>query len=75
MLFLWFDFISVLPAAGAQPPVDYLGLIDKEAVVHNRLQARSVACRAIDIGRLSALSANGVVMVIAHSRLKTRRMS
>ena len=75
MLFLWFDFLGVLLAAGAQSPVDYLGLIDPKSVVHNGLQARPVACGAIDIGRLSALSADGVVMVIAHTRLKPRRVS
>ena len=56
-------------AVGAEAPVDDLGLVDREAMVVGRGQARCIANRAIGVGDDAAAAADDVVMVVRDSRL------
>src|SRR5262245_25689596 len=56
-------------AAGADAPVHDLGLVDREAVVVGRGQARGVADGAVDVGDDAAAPAHDVVVVVADPRL------
>jgi hypothetical protein len=58
---------------GAQAPVDDLGLIDLEAVVVGRGQARCVADRAVDVGDRTAHPADDVVVVVPDAPLEPGR--
>ena len=63
----------VLQAAGAAAPVDDLGLVDGEAVVVTRMQARTLADRAVDVGDGAALPADDVVVVVSDPQLVASR--
>ena len=56
-------------AGGAQAPVDDLGLVDDEAVVVGRGQARHLADRAVDVDDGAAGAADEVVVVVADAGL------
>jgi len=59
--------------AGAQAPVDDLGLINREAVVVGRGQAGCLADRAGDVSDDTARPAHDVVVVVANASLEPRR--
>src|SRR5262245_15482921 len=59
-------------AGGTQAPVDDLRLVDDEAVVVGRGQARDVSDRAVDIGDGAARAAHEVVVVVTDARLVAR---
>src|SRR5215472_7381092 len=59
--------------AGAQAPVDDLGLVDREAVVVGRGQAGRLADRAVDVGDDPARPAHDVVMVVPDASLEPDR--
>lgn len=56
-------------AVGTQAPVDDLGFVDCESSRVRRYEARRLADGAIDVGDDSAGSADGVMVIVAHSRL------
>ena len=56
-------------AVGAQAPVDDLGLVDREAVVVGRGQARRLTDGAVDVDDRAAGAAHEVVVVVADARL------
>src|SRR5207248_5596142 len=51
-------------AAGAQAPIDDLGLVDREALVVGRGQAGRLADRTVDIGDGTARPAHDVMVVV-----------
>src|SRR5690606_29102164 len=55
-------------ALSAPAPVDDLGLVDREAVVSGRGQARCVANGAVDVRYGTARPAYDVVVVVSHPR-------
>jgi hypothetical protein len=63
------------PALRAAAPVDDFGLIDLIAKVVGRDQARSLADRAVNVGRSAAPTADHVVVIIADPSLKASRRS
>src|SRR6185437_2554599 len=70
--------LSVLSAAGggtagAQAPVDDLGLVDREPVVIGRGQAGRLADRAVDVSDDTAGLAHDVVMVVPDASLEPGR--
>src|SRR5208283_2358461 len=58
---------------GAQAPVDDLGLVDGEAVVVGRGQARRLADRAVDVSDGTARPAHDVVVVVPDTSLEPGR--
>src|SRR5207302_9717366 len=60
-------------AVGAQAPVDDLGLVDREAVVVGRGQARGLADRAVDVSDDAARPAHDVVMIVPDTSLEPGR--
>ena len=61
--------------SGQQAPVDDLGLVDREAVVVGRGQARRLADRAVDVGDGPARPADDVVVVVARPGPRSGRRS
>jgi hypothetical protein len=59
--------------AGAQAPVDDLGLIDGEAVVVGRCEAWRLADRAVDVSDDTARPAHDVVVVVPDASLEPGR--
>jgi hypothetical protein len=56
-------------AAGTDAPIDDVRLVDQVSGVAHRVQAGSVPDRAVDVRDLPALSADEVMVVVAHARL------
>src|SRR5258707_11782012 len=85
----WFSDMRILPffrtsgsrypgtggsgTVGAQAPVDDLGLVDREAVVVGRGQARGLADRAVDVSDDTARPAHDVVMIVPDASLEPGR--
>ncbi len=63
------------PALRAAAPVDDFGLIDLIAKVIGRNQARSLADRAVNVGRPAATPADHVMVIVADPGLKASRRS
>jgi hypothetical protein len=63
------------PALRAAAPVDNFGLVDLIAKVIGRFQARSLADRAVNVGRSAATAADHVVVIVADPGLKAGRRS
>src|SRR5229473_59136 len=83
----WFSDMGILPGlggsrcsgtagggtAGAQAPVDDLGLADREAVVAGRGQAGRLADRAVDVSDDTTRPAHDVVVVVPDASLEPGR--
>src|SRR6266567_851686 len=85
----WFSDMRILPffrtggsrypgtggsgTVGAQAPVDDLGLVDREAVVVGRGQARGLADCAVDVSDDAARPAHDVVMIVPDASLEPGR--
>lgn len=55
------------PAIRAGAPVDHFGLVDAEAVIVGRMQARGAADSAVDVRQLAALAAHHMVVIVANA--------
>src|SRR3984893_16456649 len=85
----WFSDMRILPffrtggsrypgtggsgTVGGQGPVDELGLVDREAVVVGRGQARGLADRAVDVSDDAARPAHDVVVIVPDASLEPGR--